>query len=221
MTEPDTIATSPELARYPSERRRVVTSAAVGVAVSAGLAFVAPWQLAVLAGWDIAAAALAVWVWSSIGRLDAASTQTLATREDNSRAASRAVVVVACVASLGGVFLGIIKARHMAGAGAVVLTVASIVAVALAWLTVHTMFTLRYAHRYYDIGGGIDFDDDPPTYLDFAYVAFTIGMTFQVSDTDISQRALRSLVLRHALLAYLFGTVIVGLTINVVAGLLG
>ena len=59
------------------------------------------------------------------------------------------------------------------------------------------------------------------TYLDFAYVAFTVGMTFQVSDTDISQRALRSLVLRHALLAYLFGTVIVGLTINVVAGLLG
>ena len=209
------------MARYPSERRRVVTSAAVGVAVSAGLAFVAPWQLAVLAGWDIAAAALAVRVWSSVGRLDAESTQRLATREDDSRAASRAVVVAACVASLVAVFLGIIKARQMTGAGAVILTVASIVAVALAWLTVHTIFTLRYAHRYYDIGGGIDFSDDPPTYLDFAYVAFTIGMTFQVSDTDISERALRSLVLRHALLAYLFGTVIVGLTINVVAGLLG
>ena len=68
--------------------------------------------------------------------------------------------------------------------------------------------------------GGIDFKkDDPPDYVDFAYVAFTVGMTFQVSDTDIQLRAIRRAVLGHALLAYVFGTVIIAVTINVIAGL--
>jgi uncharacterized membrane protein len=87
---------------------------------------------------------------------------------------------------------------------------------------VHTVFTLHYAHRYFEADGGIEFPKtDDPTYLDFAYVAFTVGMTFQVSDTEISDRSIRWLLLRHAALAYLFGTVIVGLTINLLAGLLG
>ena len=91
-----------------------------------------------------------------------------------------------------------------------------------AWTVVHTMFMLRYAHRYYDDNGGFNFpDDEALTYLDFAYVAFTIGMTFQVSDTDVTTRNMRGLLLRHAALSYVFGTAIVGLTINVLGGLLG
>jgi uncharacterized membrane protein len=83
---------------------------------------------------------------------------------------------------------------------------------------------LRYARLYYRSGqiGGIDFNEEgPPDYLDFAYVAFTIGLTFQVSDTNLSSKQIRRLALRHALLSYLFGAVIIGLTINVVATLLG
>ena len=206
----------------PSERRRVLTCAALGVAVGAVIALIGPWQLSVLVGWDVAAAALVGTIWTSIGRLDADGTRLTATREDDSRIAARAVVTVACVASLIGVFTGIIKARETQGAGGVVMSVASILAVVLAWLAVHTIFTLHYAHRYYDKGGGIEFPDDAaPSYRDFAYVAFTVGMTFQVSDTDISDRAMRWLLLRHAALAYVFGTVIVGLTINLLAGLLG
>jgi uncharacterized membrane protein len=94
--------------------------------------------------------------------------------------------------------------------------------VALSWATVHTIFTLRYARTYYEApDGGIDFnEDDPPTYLDFAYLAFTIGMTFQVSDTNLTIKPIRRTALRHALLSYLFGAVIVALSINVVASLL-
>jgi uncharacterized membrane protein len=86
---------------------------------------------------------------------------------------------------------------------------------------VHTLFCLRYAHLYYDgTLGGIDFhDDEPPTYHDFAYLAFTVGMTYQVSDTEVNDRAIRSTILRHALLSFLFGTTIIALTINIVAGL--
>ena len=90
------------------------------------------------------------------------------------------------------------------------------------WATVHTVFTLRYARSYFRGSvGGIDFNEKaPPTYLDFAYLLFTIGMTFQVSDTDLTAGAIRRVALAHALLSYLFGAVIVALSINVVATLL-
>jgi uncharacterized membrane protein len=72
------------------------------------------------------------------------------------------------------------------------------------------------------IVGGIDFNqDERPSYVDFGYLALTIGMTFQVSDTDLQRPAIRVTALRHALLSYLFGAVILAATINLVAGLVG
>ena len=124
--------------------------------------------------------------------------------------------------SLGGVVFGLVRAARLTGWREVALTSLCIMVVALSWCVVHTVFMLRYAHEFYsDLGGGgIDFGDkDRPDYLDFAYLAFTVGMTFQVSDTQISNRTIRRTVLRQALLSYVFGTVIVAVTINVVAGL--
>ena len=83
-----------------------------------------------------------------------------------------------------------------------------------------TVYTLRYGELYYVDDGGIDFNqDEPPTYRDFAYLAFTIGMTYQVSDTNITDPRLRAAVLRHGLLSFVFGTAIIATMINVVAGL--
>ena len=86
---------------------------------------------------------------------------------------------------------------------------------------VHTVFTLRYARLYYTgTDGGVDFhQDDPPRDGDFAHLGFTIGMTFQVSDTDLTTTKVRVTALRHALLSYLFGAVILAATINLIAGL--
>jgi uncharacterized membrane protein len=97
----------------------------------------------------------------------------------------------------------------------------AISSVVLSWAVVHTIFTLRYARLYYvGTDGGIDFNQDqPPRYTDFAYLAFTLGMTFQVSDTDLKTSTIRATALRHALLSYLFGAVIIAVTINLVAGL--
>lgn len=107
------------------------------------------------------------------------------------------------------------------GAGAALLAGTAIVGVALSWFLIHTLFMLRYALLYYTgPDGGIDFNqDDPPRYIDFAYLAFTVGMTFQVSDTDLKTHPIRATALRHALLSYLFGAVILATTINLVAGL--
>ena len=98
-----------------------------------------------------------------------------------------------------------------------------IASVVLSWAMVHVLYTLRYAALYYGPpGGGIDFPPaELPSYHDFAYVAFTVGMTFQVSDTDLTSPAVRRAVLGHALLSYLFGTGILATTVNLVASLRG
>jgi uncharacterized membrane protein len=98
----------------------------------------------------------------------------------------------------------------------------TIVSVALAWTSIHTVYVLRYARSYYSPpDGGIDFHGETPDYLDFAYLALTIGMCFQVSDTDLTAKRVRRCALHHALLSYLFGTVIVAVTVNLIASLLG
>jgi uncharacterized membrane protein len=95
--------------------------------------------------------------------------------------------------------------------------------VGLSWLLIHTVFTLRYAMLYHTgQHGGVDFNQSaPPRYLGFAYLAFTIGMTFQVSDTDLQAPPIRATALRHGLLSFLNGAIIVATTVNLVAGLGG
>ena len=95
--------------------------------------------------------------------------------------------------------------------------------VVLSWACVHTIFTLRYARLYYSPPvGGIGFPaGDRPDYSDFVYVAFTIGMTFQVSDTDLAKRPIRRAALHHALISYLFASVILAITVSLVAAMLG
>jgi uncharacterized membrane protein len=128
-----------------------------------------------------------------------------------------AAAVVAVVSGGTAVFKG---SRATGGTEALLVTL-GVLSIVVAWAVVHTVFTLRYAHLYYGgTPGGIDFnEDDPPRYLDFAYLSFTIGMTYQVSDTNLQSKTIRSAALRQGLLSYLFGTVIVGMTINVIAGL--
>lgn len=92
--------------------------------------------------------------------------------------------------------------------------------IVLAWILVHMNFALRYAFLYYYAhDGGIKFDDTDkkPIFSDFLYFAFTIGMTYQVSDSQVTNQKIRSTVLRHALLSFLFGTTIIAVSINFIA----
>jgi uncharacterized membrane protein len=205
------------------QRRRLLAAAVLGAAAGAAVAFVGPWQLSMLVGWDVAAAFVSGSVWLFVAVLDAESTGRVATREDDSRGLVDLIIVVASVVSLVGVIVGLAHAKSHGGAMSGVLTGVAVFTVLLSWFTVHTLFVLRYAHLYYSKPvGGIDFPDsaNAPDYMDFVYVAFTIGMTFQVSDTDVTDRAIRRAVIRHSMLSYLFGTVIVGVAINVVGGLI-
>jgi uncharacterized membrane protein len=203
-----------------SARRRLYVCVVVGLVAGGVCALIAPWQLAVLVGWNLAGITLIEWVLHEIMPADAQQTQAWAAPEDNSRRSTGLVVTVAAVVSLVGMALGLAKARQVHHGMEVLLTVMAVAAVAVSWVVVHTMYALRYAHLYYrEHAGGIDFHDDGlPDYRDFGYLAFTIGMSFAVSDPDINDRTIRRTVTEHALVSYVFGAVIVGLTINVMAG---
>lgn len=207
--------------RDPSARSRVLVAAAAGLLVGIPVsATAAQWRFSLLLGWMTAATVFVAWTWATIWPMPAAETRTHAGREDPSQATSDLVILGAAIASLGAV--GLFLSGGSSGSSAKALTAElSVVSVALAWATVHTVFTTRYARLYYtDPHGGIDFNEDAdPRYRDFAYLAFTVGMTFQVSDTNISRQEIRDTILRHMLLSYLLGAIVIAVTINLVAGL--
>ncbi len=194
---------------------------AVGLAVAAATAVFGPAWLAPLAGWDAAAASYVAWTWITVGRMDATATAARAGVEDPTRSGSDLLLLCAGLASLVAVGFVIVRGANSEGVAKAVLTAIGIVSVVVSWLVVHTTYTLRYAKLFYDnTPGGVNFNQDqPPRYADFAYLAFTVGMTFQVSDTEITLSTIRTNVLRHALLSFLYGAVIIATTINIVAGL--
>jgi uncharacterized membrane protein len=202
---------------------RVAVSAGAGIVVAAVVAALGPWQTAPLLGWDVASLIYLVWMWRSLVPADPTETSRLAGRENSSRPLADVALLLASVASLVGVAAVLVDSKSKGGAVSPAAAVSiGITTIVLSWLVVHTVYTLRYAKLFYvdGQGSGVDFNQSkPPRYLDFAYLAFTIGMTFQVSDTDLQDSSVRATALRHMFLAYLFGAVIIATTINVVAGL--
>lgn len=197
---------------------RFVVMLLVGIIAAVGMGVAAEWIPGVIVGWAAACVTYLLWVWLTVGRMDAATTASHSTREDPGRALSDLLVLVASLASLGALVSLLIEAR---ASERNFLAVLAVVSVALSWGLVHTLFTLRYASLYYQgPDGGVEFNQAaPPSYGDFAYLAFTIGMTFQVSDTTLQAHTVRMAALRHALLSYVFGTLILATLINLVAGL--
>jgi uncharacterized membrane protein len=200
---------------------RLLVSAAVGIAVGLAVGVPAKWQIGLLVGWIAGATTQNIWVWLTIRRMDAQQTAAHAVREDPGRAITDVAVLVAAVASLGAVAIVISSTSQTHGMSKAIHVATSVLSVVSAWLLVHLSYTTRYARLYYTgEDGGIDFNDKtPPRYIEFAYVAFTVGMTFQVSDTDVQHKDIRTTILHHALLSYLFGAVIVASMINLLAGL--
>jgi uncharacterized membrane protein len=206
--------------RYSSRYRVAVASVGgllVGLAFSGGASPI----LGLLWGWDMAAAVYTVWLLFTVFRLSSQQTARLASAEDPGRITLDVLMVLAGVASLVAVGIALFQSASVLSGAKTLLMSTCVASVVLSWLLVHMTFTLHYARSYYAAPkGGIDFNcDDDPSYLDFAYLSFTVGMTFQVSDTNITKTKIRHSILRHALLSYLFGTVILATTINLIAGL--
>jgi uncharacterized membrane protein len=215
-------------ARAPA-KRPVTAGMQIGASIGTGLIVAIPVTVATsgwmypLVAWDVTCAVYLAWVWSTIAGSDADRTAKLAVPEDPTRRTADVIVLVAALASLVAVGLVLGNAANRHGADQIILAALGLVSIGLSWAMVHTVFTLMYARRYYTgPDGGIDFNQsDPPRYIDFAYLAFTIGMTFQVSDTELQTSELRAAALRHALLSYVLGAGILASAVNLIANLGG
>ncbi len=199
---------------------RLVVGVAVGLAVAGGIAVAGFAAFSLLGGWIVTALVYIGWTWADIWPMDASQTATHATREDPSRRVTHLLILVASVGSLVGVGF-LLVAAPQGDATAIVAAGVAVLSATVSWFAVHTMFALHYAKAYYvPPVGGFDFHQaEPPRYSDFLYVAFTVGMSFAISDTDVGSSALRVTALGHALLSYVFGSVIIASIVNLVAGL--
>ena len=133
------------------------------------------------------------------------------------------MILAAVLASLVAIIVALIEARAAGGFDKALIAGLAGATLILSWVMLQTVFVIHYAHRHFATGDrGFGFPGEPArTYMDFVYLSFCIGATFQVSDNTVNTAALRNLITAHAAVAYLFNTAILALGINIIAGLVG
>ncbi len=204
-----------------SKNVRVGIALACGIIAALGSGIFWGWQYAPLIGWDILAGVLLFLLWLDLKGHSPSETATVARRDDMNHNILDILLTIASIASLGGV-ISLINGSGQSDTSVQLGHAAlGLISVIISWATIHSLYTVRYADMYYaDADRCIDFGETKtPTFSDFAYLAFTIGMTYQVSDTTLKTSKIRKVALHHALLSFLFGTAIIATTINTVASL--
>lgn len=181
----------------------------------------------ILFGWDFFCLSMITISWIIFFTTSRAQLHLLAKKQDENLPVIFSIIVVSvCFSLLGTIVLLISKDINFIDKE--ISSVVSLLGVAFSWMMLHTIFTMRYAHMYYEPKdgsieshkGGLDFPKEvEPDYLDFAYFSFVIGMTFQVSDVRVTSRTLRKFVLVHGLISFVFNAIIVALTISIIANL--
>jgi uncharacterized membrane protein len=201
---------------------RLLVCVVIGV-VGALLANGHAWPFRLLLGWDVGALALLSLIWLTVLTKDPQETRCRAASADPGRTATWVLVLITSGFSFfaGAFVLKNLHNTHLAPEpGLLPLCLLSVI---LAWSLTHTSYTLRYAHLYYrddqEGEGGLVFPGDrAPDDFDFAYFSYTVGMCFQVSDVAVSSPQIRRAVLGHAVLSFVYNTVILALALNLFFG---
>lgn len=214
----------PQVRRLPfrfSPAARLVAGAVVGAGVTAAL-WPASGMLALLGGWTALALIFTGWTWILLWRFSPHRTSSHAGQEQPGHLGVVVLILGGALASLAGV--AVLFGRSRAAAAGVHHSTGSewmaVGSVLLSWFTIHTLYAVIYAKHYFHQRpiGGIDFNSpDPPCYKDFFYVAFAVGMSFAISDTNLTSTRMRATALGHGLLSFVFGSVIVASVVNLIA----
>jgi len=173
-------------------------------------------------GFDFAAAMFLASLWPLLRECDVATMRRHSEENDANRAwvlAVSTVLTLVVMAAIAGELPAASKGDH----GAMVKLIATLM---LTWLFANSVYALHYAHEFYLRGnepgkdaGGLDMPGTPtPGYSDFAYFAFTLGMTFQTSDTQITSRSIRRIALLHSFAAFVFNIGVIAFSINALGG---
>jgi uncharacterized membrane protein len=186
------------------------------------------WHTRLVASWDVGTLAYLGLAWALIANADARVTRDHALGEDQSGYFIFVFVVAAACASIVAIGFVVGTIRDLpfwARAWHLTLTILALVS---SWLLIQTVFTFRYAHRFYagphgepgSVAALVFPGGREPDYLDFAYCAFVVGMTSQVSDVAVASRSMRHLILVHGILAFLFNIAVLALSINIIASVI-
>jgi uncharacterized membrane protein len=185
----------------------------------------APISSHILIGWDACALVYVVTTWRLFLTADEAEVRRRATAEDERPSGILLLVLAAILSSLVAVVVAMLNARSAGPETKAITAACAGVTLVLSWVVLHSVFTLHYAHRHFGDGTGKPgflFPGEPAsTYLDFVYLAFSIGATFQVSDNNVLTARLRNLVTAQAVCAYFYNTAVLALGINIIASLVG
>jgi len=207
-------------------RPRLASSTALGVAAFFLLPLRYTGPTRTLVAWDLGVGLYLALAWTMVWRGTVEKMRWRARIQDDGAAAVLVLTLAAAAASLAAIGLELVGSKdlapgvqqlHLALAGATIL---------VSWCFLHTVFALHYAHEYYVERGaphrqGLIFpSDEPPDYADFLYFSFVIGTTSQTADVSIASRGMRRLALVHGVIAFLFNTTLLALTINIAASLL-
>lgn len=209
----------------PHLRSIVVLRTVVGALAGVVVAFVTVPFLGLaaglLAGWATLAVIVTLWIGIVIWPMDASTTRRHASAEDPGRPVARLVSLIGSIASLGAVAVVLIQTTDRPEVETYLLAFIALISVVGSWGLIQMDYTLRVARLYYaDPEGGIDFNtEEPPSYSDFLYFSLGVGMGYQVGDTSVRTNQIRRLVVAQALLAYMFGAVIIGTVVNLVLDL--
>ena len=189
-----------------------------------------PFAARIVASWDGFALTGLLLTWATFFTRDPYEVRRRLRLSDTTRKFLFAIVILAAAASFSATWLLLATAKTAAPSHRTVPIVLALTTVTLSWFLVHTRFALYYANAYFcgahnlereHVPGGLIFPGKgSPDYLDFAYFSFVIGMTFQVSDVQISKHTLRRPATIHGLISFLFNTSILALVVNIVANLL-
>lgn len=200
--------------------RKALVSAIVGLVVALVPASLGAPELAPLIGWSVAGCVFLIWAWTKAWPAGPEATGELARHEDQSRRLVDSLIIAATFVSLIAVVFALIRSQQkdIIGVAAAILAA---VGVGLAWALVNTVYAFKYARMYYhDDRHCFRFNqDEDPSYSDFAYAAFSTGMSYNASNVKESSTPSRRIALGHALLSYFFGTFVVAVAINLVVSL--
>ncbi len=177
--------------------------------------------------WIVYAMSMLTLYWICILSMHPADVKKTAKLQDSSVTFIFLFIIASAFVSLFAVVLLLQSIKGKSPEQITLHVMLSIASVVISWWLVHTVFTMRYAHLFYsfkdendEYGYGLEFPKQPdPDFMDFVYFSFVIGMTFQVSDVEVSSRAIRRLAWAHGILSFVFNTVIVALSINIISGL--
>jgi uncharacterized membrane protein len=191
----------------------------------------------ILVAWNVAIVAYLVLVGYMMARATRESMSRRARELDEGRRTVLLLALAAAVSSLAAVVFELYDVKSASGTVVALHVGLSIATIITSWSFVHVIFTEHYAHAFYFSDGprdgktdereiqkrkGLHFPGQPwPDYLDFLYFSFTIGVANQTADTEIVSRGMRALVLIHSVISYFFNTIILALTINIAASMLG